>query len=682
MGKSKQTKRSKSGSNHSPISGKPKNSAVESAAADPTLPGLLSSLRSTNKPQRDAALSALSTLFQTTHYSTANRLFQPASLSAIAVCSLDSDATCRLHSVGAILNFLIKNRAKAAADDNVNMAISQTLRQADVCTPVCAAVAKAIQGYATRPADGTGPFLPLALRALAEVFETFAPTVPLTASSSLVPTLFAFIDAALRKLPAGLSADELTALTTALRITHTYSESSALPPAILSNLRTILSVPGLPSAPLLHTVGALLSDSPTPAFITSLLPALSALPPTLLSPLPPSFQALTASAADFANELRDAATEEAAVANMGEETAKELAKKLKAEKAAKESAASEGAAAGSDAAMDVAEEESAAEPEAAGVDRRAVHEANLMAWSEHVLVVNLFCEIVTNMAIAANGGEDAGEAAVEWDSDGEDEMNRMAAEGPSSKRSAGEGVDALAQNGGALLSSIVGVVSSLSKAEETIFATVAPPKSVVEEVGTMLDRAYSALLALLQIAPAIVASNPAAGAALFGAIIANRNLVAGASMLQTLKALLTADPKLVALVSDDVLRFVMAAATMQTSSEAECRQAAVSVLASLCAGVHTEAIDRVVCDFLLNTLRNDSSVMVADEVLNGLMDVYGADNCFRNVYDDLRVSVVIQEQLQLFKRRGKEAGGEEEQMQVKETALNVKRFVKYMVSGK
>jgi len=196
----------------------------------------------------------------------------------------------------------------------------------------------------------------------------------------------------------------------------------------------------------------------------------------------------------------------------------------------------------------------------------------------------------------------------------------------------------------------------------------------------MLDRCYAVLQAILGLAPEAASANPAVPARLFAALLSNTSLVEGASMLQTLKALLAAFPTLQPSVTKEALQFIFAAGAKATSPDAECRQAAVSVLAALCTAPHTEQIDRAVCEFLLEALRTDPSVMVADEVLNAFMDIYGSDEGHRTVFDDLRVLVEVQQQAATFKRRGKEAGGEE-QMQVKETALNVKRFAKYMSGG-
>jgi hypothetical protein len=205
---------------------------------------------------------------------------------------------------------------------------------------------------------------------------------------------------------------------------------------------------------------------------------------------------------------------------------------------------------------------------------------------------------------------------------------------------------------------------------------------ILDDVTTMLDRCHSALQALAQLAPSAISSTPGAASALLSATLSASSFRAGAAAFATVKGLLAAAepgalPALLALFTDAAVARVMAGATKATSKDSECRAAAVGVLAALCAAPHAEAAARSVTGFLLGALAEDPSVMVADEVLNALMDIYGSDHAHRKVYDELGVGAAVEGVLPGFKKRGKDVRGEE-QMQIKETALNLKRFLKFM----
>jgi hypothetical protein len=64
---------------------------------------------------------------------------------------------------------------------------------------------------------------------------------------------------------------------------------------------------------------------------------------------------------------------------------------------------------------------------------------------------------------------------------------------------------------------------------------------------------------------------------------------------------------------------------------------------------------------------SDSVTMIAGEVCNALMDIYGSDDCHRDIFDSLKVSIYLERAIPVL-RRGGDA----------ETALNAKRFVQYM----
>lgn len=347
----------------------------------------------------------------------------------------------------------------------------------------------------------------------------------------------------------------------------------------------------------------------------------------------------------------------------------------------------------------------------------------MQAWSEHCLVLNLFFEVVTNLTITASGGE-SGEC-VDYDSDEEvmeGFVNDDVKQGGLASLLESEGKELVAQcgrvvefmgawktqiTGGEMPSKAIQVrgertngTCSSSAAGSThnraarrplasrafippLFTYVcAPPNPspslVQDEITAILDRAYSCLNTLLTLTPGAI--TPQVGVALMTALCRNGFESSGGSMYGCMKALLNARGELVPMIDEEVLRMVMKGGAVATSPEAECRRGAVSVLAQLCAGVHSEVVGRAVTEFLMSVLLSDPSVMVADEVLNAIMDMYGSDDCHKGIYNDLRVGVVVQEQIVFVKKKGKEAGGEEN-MQVKETLLNMKRFAKYMQSN-
>ena len=341
MAKSKQKKRSKS-SGHNPIK-KPPANPNSPHPADPNLPTLFTSLRSPSTSVRDASLSALSTLYQTTSFNTSNKLFSTASLSAIAICTLSPDLSIRLNATGALLNFLLKNNFDASANEAGIVALSNIINSADMITPLTAAVTTEIQKVTTAPAKPpaktTTPevmdtFLPTALRVISQLYESYPNTIPLTITSPLIATVYSLTTHLL--LPDKTVTLPITTLPTTLRILHTISESQALPPALLADLPR--HIPSLAPSSHLHAIGALLSDSAnqtSSAFVTNTIASLAPLPTLLLPSLPTLYQSQKDSFAAYEEELKEASVEES-IANdivAENETAMDIAKRLKKAKA-------------------------------------------------------------------------------------------------------------------------------------------------------------------------------------------------------------------------------------------------------------------------------------------------------------------------------------------------------------
>ena len=122
------------------------------------------------------------------------------------------------------------------------------------------------------------------------------------------------------------------------------------------------------------------------------------------------------------------------------------------------------------------------------------------------------------------------------------------------------------------------------------------------------------------------------------------------------------------------------------------RMETVSTLNALMNMAHSRETNMIVGRGLMERLEMEGSVCVLQEVLNAIMDIYGADD-FQNgemwkrsdVFVDLGLGQALQEFVTVFRRRIKEEarrGTDEEELMVwKETALNLQRFVKYKGSS-
>jgi hypothetical protein len=122
---------------------------------------------------------------------------------------------------------------------------------------------------------------------------------------------------------------------------------------------------------------------------------------------------------------------------------------------------------------------------------------------------------------------------------------------------------------------------------------------------------------------------------------------------------------------------------------------AISMLGVLCSEPHPESIDARVCAVLLERLRaanaadsgalNDidgerSSIIITHEILNVLMDTYGADDCHEDVFAKEDVLGHFQRCLPGFRRRVKKAAKRDNSGEAGiwgETVLNASRFIKY-----
>jgi hypothetical protein len=97
--------------------------------------------------------------------------------------------------------------------------------------------------------------------------------------------------------------------------------------------------------------------------------------------------------------------------------------------------------------------------------------------------------------------------------------------------------------------------------------------------------------------------------------------------------------------------------------------------------LHPSELNHKVCQALLSLLAVDS-LMVTNEILNALMDMYGNDDHDR-VVDSLHVLEQLQRTLTTFKRRLQHADEQEESEFLElwnETALNAERFILYKKS--
>ncbi|KAL9186095.1 hypothetical protein ACHAXT_005333 [Thalassiosira profunda] len=126
---------------------------------------------------------------------------------------------------------------------------------------------------------------------------------------------------------------------------------------------------------------------------------------------------------------------------------------------------------------------------------------------------------------------------------------------------------------------------------------------------------------------------------------------------------------------------------------------AISMLGVLCSEPHPASIDARVCSALLERLRSamvtnnadsDSvdnaryAIITTHEVLNVLMDIYGADECHEDVFQREDVLGHFQRSLPGYKRRIKRissSAAREELGVWNETALNASRFIKYKQEG-
>ena len=122
-----------------------------------------------------------------------------------------------------------------------------------------------------------------------------------------------------------------------------------------------------------------------------------------------------------------------------------------------------------------------------------------------------------------------------------------------------------------------------------------------------------------------------------------------------------------------ILRVLSSNKTPQT------RQNAATMLGYLCAAPHSREVDELVCKQLVLSLQNDASIMVANEVLCAIMDVYGNDDAHNDVFTAHHVLTILQKHLGVFKRQISDYNGADTDLfLLKETALNTKRFIKYM----
>jgi hypothetical protein len=129
----------------------------------------------------------------------------------------------------------------------------------------------------------------------------------------------------------------------------------------------------------------------------------------------------------------------------------------------------------------------------------------------------------------------------------------------------------------------------------------------------------------------------------------------------------------------------------------------ISMFGILCTSTHPETVDTKVCRALLsrltlaisnntnththqqqNMMTTRYSILIAHEILNVLMDVYGSDDCYEEVFRNECVLDHIHKCLPWFKKTAKSvassSSGFEEGFVWNETALNAMRFIKYKQS--
>eukprot|EP00814_Leptocylindrus_danicus_P016093 CAMPEP_0116011352 /NCGR_PEP_ID=MMETSP0321-20121206/4521_1 /TAXON_ID=163516 /ORGANISM="Leptocylindrus danicus var. danicus, Strain B650" /LENGTH=684 /DNA_ID=CAMNT_0003480577 /DNA_START=65 /DNA_END=2119 /DNA_ORIENTATION=- len=151
---------------------------------------------------------------------------------------------------------------------------------------------------------------------------------------------------------------------------------------------------------------------------------------------------------------------------------------------------------------------------------------------------------------------------------------------------------------------------------------------------------------------------------------------ASAEVSGAMTAMLRYRTELLGAVGQDELTLILN--LLQKANCAEARQNAASMLTSLCTSPHSKEVDSLVCQHLISSIQNDPSVNVVGEVLCAIMDIYGNEEvCFGSVFNEQNVLQVLQASLPTFRNRiGGDANAFDAAV-LKETALNVKRFIKY-----
>lgn len=180
-------------------------------------------------------------------------------------------------------------------------------------------------------------------------------------------------------------------------------------------------------------------------------------------------------------------------------------------------------------------------------------------------------------------------------------------------------------------------------------------------------------------------------------------------------SMLRNQPQAPTLVDSSTLDLLLALLSQQPRSDnsnahVQMQCHVISMMGVRCSEPHPASVDTRVCSALLEQLRsvmmieNDSntdsgnngggaarhSVIITHEVLNILMDMYGADNCHEEVFEREDVLGHFQRCLPGFKRRikkiawdgGRKSKRYDEEVGVwNETALNASRFIKYKKGG-
>jgi len=157
-------------------------------------------------------------------------------------------------------------------------------------------------------------------------------------------------------------------------------------------------------------------------------------------------------------------------------------------------------------------------------------------------------------------------------------------------------------------------------------------------------------------------------------------------IVQTLSVMVSMDPRMAQNFDEkgltDLLSILKGAGSVSTKMET------VGCLGALCGVQHTMQVNQVIGGTLLERLADEGDILVCNEIVNVLMDIYGADDgekgeswSLRQVFKMLGGAEKLKIFLGLFKRRIKELKrGEEEELifRMKETSLNTARFVKYI----